>query len=438
MVSDLHTARGAATRSRRLLRRVVVAALVGSGLVLSGCASDAELDTFDPQGPSAEDIDDLTIPVLITAGVIMVAIFGVIGYLLLRNRVKEYRDDDWPDQIHGNTRLEILWTAIPFVIMVVIAVGSTVVLVDLNRTEANAYEVTVEGEPVMWEPTVVVVGQQWWWEFRYYFNDQVDLDELRENFDPKSLPPADIVTSGQMNIPVGEEIELLVTSRDVIHSYWIPALNGKRDAVPGRFSPWKLEANDPGFFFGQCTEFCGLSHSRMRMQVVAMDGPDFQEWVDQQMAPAEPPTAAAAGYLEAVRAGESSEQPDGRAEDRGLVAFMAQCSSCHLIEGVNDQDYVEGEVNLVSGAAPNLTHFASRTTFAGGILNTYNADGSLNRPALEAWLRNPAAIKANAAAEGRGMPNLGLSEQTIDDLVAYLATLGPRPSAETIAATEVE
>ena len=423
---------------RTAARRRRVALGAGVGLIAGGCASDAPLDTFEPRGPEAESIEGLSIPVFITAGVIMLAVFAIIAYVIIRNRVVEYVDDEWPDQIHGNTRLEVLWTAIPFVIMAVIAVASTVVLVDLNSTKANAIEVSVEGESVEWEPVVVVVGQQWWWEFRYYFNDQVDLATLRSDFDARALPPADIVTSGQMVIPTNEEIELIVTSRDVIHSFWIPALNGKRDAAPTRFNPWKIEASDPGFYFGQCTEFCGLSHSRMRMQVVAVEGDEFQAWVDQEMTPAEPPTAAAAAYLEAFRAGEAAPEPDGRPEDRGLVAFIAQCSACHLVDGVNDHEYVEGEAEQVSGAAPNLTHFASRTTFAGGILNTYLPDGSLNRADLEAWLRDPAAVKANLADDERGMPNLGLSEATIDDLVAYLSTLGPPPSAELIAATEVE
>lgn len=438
-MSDRNSAPEQSRRLHVVLRRLrPVAAFVTLGLALSGCAADAELDTLDPQGPTAKDIDALSFPVFVVAGVIMVALFGVIVYMIRKSRVVEYSDDEWPEQIHGNTTLELLWTAVPFVIMTVIAVFSTVLLIDINSTEANAIEVSVDGADVMWEPTVVVIGQQWWWEYRYYFNDQVDLTTLRADFDAKSLPPADIVTAGQMVIPIGEEIELIITSRDVIHSYWIPALNGKRDAAPGRFHPWKLEATDPGLYFGQCTEFCGLSHSRMRMQVVAMSAPDFQDWVDRSMAGAEPPSAAAADYLAAYRAGEAAPAPDGTAEDRGLVTFVSTCSACHLINGVNDHDYVEGDIAQVSGAAPNLTQFASRTTFAAGISNTYKPDGSLNRTAIEAWLRDPAAVKDNAADEERGMPDLGLSEATIDDLVAYLSTLGPPPSAELIAATEVE
>ncbi len=400
-------------------RRAWPGLLILLSLLLAGCASDAELDTLQPRGESARDIDDLLDFVMIVAGVVLVLVVGVILWMGWRNRVSDYDDDDFPAQTHGNNALEILWTVVPAAIMAAVAVLTVIAHIALNETEANAIEVEVDGSATSWEPKVVVVGQQWWWEYRYYFDDDVTPEMLG---DPKNLPPADIVTSGQMAIPAGQEIELLVTSRDVIHSYWIPALNGKRDARPGFFSPWKLAADEPGVFFGQCTEFCGVSHSRMRMQVVAMTDDDFQEWIDTQMTPAATPTDEAAV--------------------RGMEAFVANCASCHLIDGVNDDTYTGATTQ--SGSAPDLTHFASRTTFAGGILNTYNEDGSLNRDDLAAWIRDPAAVKDNVAdglGDGvapRGMPNLGLSERTISDLISYLETLGPKPSAEIIAATEVE
>ena len=393
------------------------------GLVTAGCASDAELDTLKPQSETARQIDDLLDPVLLIAGVVLVLVCGAVVWLSMKNRVDSYEgDDEFPEQISHDSRLEVLMTGIPALIMVVVAVMTTIAHFAINDTEVNAVEVQVEGESTNWEPKIVVVGQQWWWEFRYYFNEDVDADWLG---DPRDLPPADIVTSGQMVIPAGEEVELLVTSRDVIHSFWIPALNGKRDARPGFFAPWKIEADNPGFYFGQCTEFCGLSHSRMRMQTIAMDDGDFQAWIDEQMTPMSMPA-------------ENDDDPVAR----GAAAFVANCSSCHLVEGVNGDEDIKAAVE--SQAAPNLTHFASRTTFAGGILNTYTEDGEWNRDDLAQWLREPEEVKdnyANGLPDGvlpRGMPNLGLSERTISDLVAYLETLGDKPSAELIAATEVE
>ena len=389
--------------------------------IVTGCASDAELDTFAPQGPIARELHSRgVLPVFWIAAVVFVGITVAMVWLIWRHRVSSYEgDDQWPAQTHGHVPLEVGWTVGFLVTMAAVAVLMLWSLPTVDATEANTMEVAVDGHSVTWEPTVVVVGNQWWWEFRYYFTDQVDLADLRAHGDAKTLPPADIVTSGQMMIPTGQEIELIITARDVIHSFWIPALNGKRDAVPNRFSPWKIEASEPGFYFGQCTEFCGLSHSRMRMQTVALSPAGFQAWIDDTTQDAAEPT-----------------DPSALA---GLEVFSGICTSCHVIEGVNDDVFERAD--QASGAAPNLTHFANRSTFAGGIFNTYNADGSLNRVQLEAWLRNPGDLKANYTVPGeqyRGMPDLDLSEQQIDDLVAYLSGLGARPADWIIEATQVE
>ncbi|MCY3618949.1 MAG: cytochrome c oxidase subunit II [Acidimicrobiaceae bacterium] len=409
-------------RTSRPLNRVLAwVLLLFVAAIATGCASDAELDTFAPQGPIARELHSRgVLPVFWIAAVVFVGITVAMVWLIWRHRVSSYEgDDQWPAQTHGHVPLEVGWTVGFLVTMAAVAVLMLWSLPTVDATEANTMEVAVDGHSVTWEPTVVVVGNQWWWEFRYYFSDQVDLADLRAHGDAKTLPPADIVTSGQMMIPTGEEIELIITSRDVIHSFWIPALNGKRDAVPNRFSPWKIEASDPGFYFGQCTEFCGLSHSRMRMQTVALSPADFQAWVDDTTQDATEPTDPAALA--------------------GLEVFSGICTSCHVIEGVNDDVFERAD--QASGAAPNLTHFANRSTFAGAIFNTYNADGSLNRVQLEAWLRNPGDLKANYTVPGeqyRGMPDLDLSEQQIDDLVAYLSGLGARPADWIIEASQVE
>ncbi|MYA74684.1 MAG: cytochrome c oxidase subunit II [Acidimicrobiaceae bacterium] len=420
-VSDLIRTVFSRPGSRR--RRWPEALILGLALVLTGCAADAELDTFQDQSETARQINDLAIPVFIVAGVVLVLVCGAILWMSVKDRVPA--DDDYegefPTQVSHNNKLEIGWTLGPFVIMVVIAVATLVTHLAVNSTEANAIEVQVDGQVETWEPRVVVVGQQWWWEYRYYLTQDITTDDLG---DPWNLPEADIVTSGQMVIPTGEEVELIITSRDVIHSHWIPALNGKKDAVPGLYTPWKIEADEPGVYFGQCTEFCGLSHSRMRMQAVAVAPGAFQEWIHAQMTPATMPT------------------DENSAEYRGMQVFSNFCASCHLINGLNDDDYNGAET--VSGSAPDLTHFAGRTTFGGGLFNTYNSDGSLNDDDLAAWIRNPNDVKENYAddlPEGalpRGMPDMGLSERQIDDVIALLATLGPPPTHAQILATEVE
>ena len=423
---------------RRIPGAGVVALL---GLVLAGCASDAELDTFKPESGTADEIYDLVLPVFIVAGIIGVLVCGAVLYLAVRNRVSSYEgDDEFPEQISHNNTLEITWTIVPAVIMAIIAVATIVTHVAINKDEAAAIEIEVDGEARMWDPTIVVVGQQWWWEYRYYL-DEFDLDASMLD-DPRDLPPADIVTSGQFAIPTGVEVDLVITSRDVIHSHWIPRLNGKRDAVPGRFSPWKIEADDPGIYFGQCTEFCGLSHSRMRMQTIAMDPADFQAWIDMAMSPATFDEELQP-YVDSYRETGGATLPDDpSAVARGLDVFVTQCASCHLVDGLNDLNYDGAAV--VSGSAPDLTHLANRTTFAGAILDLYNEDGTFNRDDMAAWIRNPEAVKANFANDlpdgqlPRGMPTLGLSERQIDDVIAFLQTLGPRPTDEMIQATEVE
>ncbi len=427
---------------KKFRRRIPGSGLVLlTGLVLSGCASDAELDTMKPKSDVANEIWDLAFPVFIVAGVVLVAVCGAVAYLGLKNRVSTYEgDDEFPEQISHNNSLEIAWTIVPAVVMAIIAVLTLVTHFAVNSTEANAMTIDVAGESVEWEPTIVVVGQQWWWEYRYYLNDtQITAAALE---DPRNLPPADIVTSGQFAIPTGQEVELIITSRDVIHSHWIPALNGKRDAVPGRFAPWKIEADEPGVYFGQCTEFCGLSHSRMRMQTIAMTPGDFQAWIDEQMAPATFDDELQT-YVDAYRADEPvTVGDDASAALRGLDVFATQCASCHLVNGFNDLNYDGAEV--VSGSAPDLTHLFSRTTFAGGILNLYDTDGDINRDDLSRWIRNPDDVKDNAAdglADGelpRGMPDRNLTERQIDDVIAFLSTLGPAPTDEIIQATEVE
>tara|TARA_Y100000746_G_scaffold135231_1_gene115806 strand:+ start:4129 stop:5331 length:1203 start_codon:yes stop_codon:yes gene_type:complete len=397
----------------KIIKKTWLALFTPVLLLVAGCASDAELDTLQPQGPISREIDNLLDPVLIVAYVVFFLVFGATIFIWWKFRDR-HEDEEFPTQVHGNTKLEILWTIIPTLILAVVSVFTLITLSSINSTDTNEVMITVEEESVLWEPEVVVIGQQWWWEFRYYFDglDGVDLSDAR------NLPPADIVTAGQLVMPAGQEIELSITSRDVIHSFWIPALNGKRDAAPGRVHPWKLEADEPGVYFGQCTEFCGLSHSRMRMQAIALEPEDFQIWVDEQL---------------------TDQDPDlitNETVARGLTVFENQCARCHVVNGVNDETSIGAD--LVSNAAPNLTHFMSRTTYAGGIFNLYEPDGTIDRTQLEAWLRNAPAEKPAYAEGRRGMPALGLSEDEIDDVVAYLETLGTIPSSFIIQATEVE
>jgi cytochrome c oxidase subunit 2 len=304
-------------------------------------------------------------------------------------------EDGDPVQIEGNFKAEIAWTIAPAVLMAVIAIPTVSTLLRLDDVGA--------AEPEIASMEVTVYGHQWWWSYEY------DMDGDGE---------VDIITANELVIPAGAEIPLAIESRDVIHSFWIPALNGARDAAPGRTHSLVLEADEPGEFYGQCKEFCGLSHANMKMRVVALPMDEFLEWAEQQQ---EDVTMLA----------------EGDPGFAGQEIFGQLCASCHQINGYLDAEgqpvVVEGDATLVSGHAPNLTHLMSRETFAGSIFQLYDEDtGVFNRAAVEAWLRNPPRLKPmyTDIAEGeqyRGMPNLDLSEDQIDALVDYLVTLGELP-----------
>jgi cytochrome c oxidase subunit 2 len=275
------------------------------------------------------------------------------------------------------------------------------------------------------ECIINVTGQQWWWEIDY-----AQQDGCGGVAEP-------IVTSGQMIIPINTPVLVRGTSRDVIHSWWIPRLNGKKDMVPGRVHTVRLQADEPGIYAGQCTEFCGLSHANMRMEVVALTPEDFETWKAQQLAEYEAPE-------------------EGTLAATGEATFIAQCSRCHQVNGLEDADgelvIARPDLQVYSGAAPNLTTLMSRNTFAGATWDLLTeecradvwesdpdsfgekylagvSEDCLNSVDLREWLRNAPAKKpmyadaAQLADTGglvRGMPNLALSEDQIDELVAYL------------------
>ena len=386
--------------------------LGATGIVfLASCGRNAPQDTFQPKGPNAQKIDSLQKPVFAVAGVIGVIVAVAVVYSIVKFRD---RGQPIPKQSHGNPALEITLTIIPALILAVVGVFTFRTVFDLNKTSDT-------------QMIINVTGQQWWWEYDYPANNEYGITQP-------------IITSGQLVIPVGTKVLLRETSRDVIHSYWIPALNGKRDAVPGRITTNRIEADEPGIYAGQCTEFCGLSHANMRMEAVALSKEDFAKWVANQLKPYAAPA-------------ESTLAKEGE------TVFLNQCTRCHQVNGLTRADgtpvIAAPDENVWSGAAPNLSHLMSRNTFAGAMFNlvtpecrtdvwksesaTFGAKylagvsaDCLNQSDLRGWLRNAPAMKpmysnpALLAATGgkyRGMPNLGLSESDIEKLVAYLLTL---------------
>ena len=408
-LSSASTFRTMSRRAKPRLSAARIGLVAGLGALVAGCASDAPQDTFDPAGPNAQKIQNLQVPVFIIAGVVGLVVLTFVAIIIVKFRD---RGQPIPEQTHGKPALEIGLTILPALILIGVAIPTVGTLMALNETNDT-------------ECIINVTGQQWWWEVDYTPQDGC------------GGIPEPIITSGQMVIPVDTPVLVRGTSRDVIHSWWIPRLNGKRDMVPGRVHTVRLQADEPGIYAGQCTEFCGLSHANMRMEVVALTPEDFETWKEQQLAPYEAPEA---GSLAAT--GEST--------------FVAQCSRCHQVNGLEDANgdpvIARPDLNVYSGAAPNLSYLMTRNTFAGASWdllteecrkNVWESDPEtfgekylagvtpecLNSVDLREWLRNAPAKKPmytnpteleETNGLPRGMPNLALSEDQIDELIAYL------------------
>ena len=338
-----------------LVRRSRWLAVGAVALALAGCAQDAPQDSLKPAGPAARTIDNLFTPVFLIGVVVFFLVQGLILYSVLKFR---RRDDSFPAQLHGNTRLEVGWTILPALVLAVVAVFTVPVIFELNEEPEGALQVDV-------------TGQKYWWAYSYP--------------DQEMVPGGGITTANELKIPAGEPVFLKLRSEDVIHSFWAPRLNGKRDVVPGRVHTWTLEADEPGVYSGQCAEFCGTSHANMRLKVVALDAAGWEEWVASQQEEPEVPTEGLAA--------------------EGYDVFGQLCSSCHVVDGQYDQ------VAETSPSAPNLTHLFSRDCFAGCIYDLND------RNELEAWLRDPQRKAGSLMVIGQ------LSEIQIDQLYAYLKTL---------------
>lgn len=318
-------------------------------LTLAGCAEKAPQDFLEPEGPVARTIDRLQEPVFLVAGVVFLLVEGLIVFAMFKFRDRPGRAD--PEQVHGNTRLEVGWTLLPALILFVIAIPTIKTIFDLSNTDAGALQVKV-------------VGHQFWWEYQY--------------------EESGVVTANELVMPTGRPVELTLESVDVIHSYWVPKLAGKTDVIPGRTNRMSFQADQPGTYLGQCTEFCGLSHANMRNVAVAMTPADFDRWVADQRRPAATPA-------------------DGSPAAEGLTVFNGRgCAGCHRIEGVS-----EGDIG------PNLTHFATRGTFAGSLFENNPDD-------LRTWLRDPQGVKPGNLMKIPGGP---LGSDEITKLIAYLETL---------------
>jgi cytochrome c oxidase subunit 2 len=411
------------SRPRRLLQAALTVALIG----LAGCVQNPN-SVFHSRTDFNRDVSWLFEIILIMGTVVFVFTEVLLLYAIWRFRAKPGAPR--PEQTHGNTKLEILWTVIPALVLAVIAVP-TVTTIFKTQSRASADAVKIQ-----------VIGHQWWWEFRY--------------------PDLGITTANEVYMPLGKTIDFSLATEDVIHSFWIPGLGGKRDAVYKPNSGWlkhrqsniwfTADSTTPDVFNGFCAEYCGTSHANMRFRAMVVTQADFDSWVAHQQKPAVFPAAAPAPAPAGRRAAATPAPAAPAAEgfigfdrskmpaytipqtpipatigfDTTLVGDAARgattiagaaCIACHT---------VKGNPMLFGKAGPDLTHVGSRLTIGGGLFPN-------DTKHLASWIKNSPAMKPGSkmTTMGKGQYDpvtkqflsLGLTDQQIADIVAYLQAL---------------
>jgi cytochrome c oxidase subunit 2 len=316
--------------------------------------SDGITNIFKPLSTPAEAIHELSLLVLIICAAIFLLVGGLLTYTLIRFRRRPDDDGREPPQVYGSNQIELAWTVIPILIVFVLILVTARTIADIQHAArpADALDVTI-------------IGHQWWWEIHY--------------------PELGIVTANELHIPVSEPANrrptfLKLKSADVGHSFWVPQLAGKTDAIPNRENRMWIEPKQPGIYLGNCAEYCGTQHARMLLRVIVHLPDDFVQWVAAQQRP---------------------PVDDPRTHVGRDVFFATACVNCHAIQGT--------PANGTFG--PDLTHLMSRATLASGAVP--------NTPEnLRAWVRDPQTLK-----EGSLMPNMQLTETELDHIVMYLLTL---------------
>ena len=402
------------------------AAVLAAVLPLSGCFwFDGPQSTFDPNGPVARHQMDVFYVTCWVALFIFVVVGSVLAYAMVKFRARGEGDlhAEPPEQGHGNPVVEMSLIGASVLALVVIAVPTL-------REIWYTYEVPVEEKANAYE--VTATGYQWWFKFDYPAETAQTLDATAK------AVGAPFSTANELVIPAGRPVHINLRTVDVIHSFWIPKLAGKVDMMPNRGNHLWVQADKPGYFWGQCAEFCGESHAVMRFRVIALGPREFNDWVNAQMAPAHRVAAAAAGagapkaQFAAYRTFSRNEagftekfdrspldswraqQLPGKDEDPALIArgrelFSSKtCASCHTIRG-------DG---YFGGVGPVLTHVGARSTIAAGLLEN-------NRDELHRWIHAPNEVKPGNTMWVKGYlaNNIKLTLEDEDALVNYLESL---------------
>ena len=285
--------------------------------------------TLHPHSGPAHLIHNLSLFVIQITGAIFVVVTALWLYVVIRYRQRDANDTSEPAQVYGSTQIELAWTVIPVLIVVVLFLTTARILFAIQDQKMPPNAITAD-----------VVGHQFWWEFRY----------TQYGFS----------TAGELHVPVSSEQKPLTTSlrllsADVDHSFWAPALFGKIDSIPNQVNSMWFTPDKAGMYVGQCAQFCGVEHAKMLLRVYVQTPEDFAAWVKNQQLPA--------------------VQDPAVAEGRQVFESQA-CISCHVVRGTAAQGRF----------GPDLTHLMSRDTIASGASNNTPAD-------LKLWIKNPDYVK---------------------------------------------
>ncbi|OYD07061.1 cytochrome c oxidase subunit II [Paludifilum halophilum] len=284
---------------------------IGAGWVLllaviiqAGCGHPSQ-SVLDPAGPAGRS--QLGLIYLSTGIMTLVVIVVAAIYIYVVYRFRERPgEEEIPEQVEGSRKLEVLWTVIPIILLVILAVPTISATFTLNKKPEPEQSMRVN-----------VVGFQYWWGFEY--------------------PDLGVQTANEVHIPTGTQVDFQMTSGDVIHAFWAPSLGGKQDLNPGIQNRLVLEADRPGVYEGRCTELCGASHALMNFRVIAHPPEEFEEWVASMRNP--------------------SSQPQTPLASEGKKLVSQNCIGCHAIDGAGFE--IKGRTG------PNLTAFGKRTRIAG-------------------------------------------------------------------------
>ena len=325
-------------------------------LVLAACGRE-DLSALNPQGPVAQKQFDLMVLSISIMALVVVVVFVLSIYVIIRFR-RRPGDKKIPVQVEGNHKLEVIWTVIPIILLVVLAVPTLQTVFGLGKDYSNDPDAV----------KVKVIAHQYWWEFEY--------------------PELGITTAQELVIPAGKNIALELTSNDVVHSFWIPALAGKIDTNPGaNVNKMYFSAPKEGVYLGKCAELCGPSHGLMDFKVKVVNQSSFDRW-----------TAAI-------------QEPVAMPSDPGIAsALESQCLTCHAIGTEGGKAY------------PNLTGIGSRESVGGILVNTddpkYEHEGSIYDN-LYKWIKDPEAIKPRNHMSGQ----YDLTDEEVKGIADYLSKL---------------